>query len=78
MPKNSFILIEFVDGQAKFDIRTDTPDEVIVALLGLEGYLAQTTGLGATEIRELMDDEKDHVVVTPKAPIEDVTDVEIE
>ena len=76
--QNAFILIEFVDDQVKFDIRTDNNDQIITALLGLEGYLASQTGLDAEDIRQILDETKEQVVVKPKEPMDDIVDVEVE
>ena len=55
------IEITFSDNEeAEFLINVDMDAHIMVAIMGLEGYLGRQTGLGATEIRELIDDEKKH------------------
>jgi len=54
------------DGEVEFDIKTENDGQLLVAMLGLEGYFARQTGLGSTEIREIMDDEKPNMKVRAK------------
>lgn len=70
-----FIVVNFEGGQAKFDIRVKDPAQVFTAMLGLEGWLATQLGLEAKDIREVLDEIKNDVVVKPKTDegIEDAT-----
>lgn len=72
------IVISFDDrGRVHFDIKTGMNSQLIVALMGLEGFLHSVTGLDATAIREMIDEEKHQVSVSVN-PAEDVIDVEEE
>jgi len=62
-------------GRVEFDIHVGMNSQLIIALMGIEGYLHSQTGLEAHEIRELIDEEKANVNVKPK-PKEDAIDVE--
>ena len=55
------------DGEVTFNINTENDGQLLVAMLGLEGYFARQTGLGSTEIREIMDDEKPNMKVRAKS-----------
>ena len=61
----SKIEITYKDGKTSFNINA-SDYELVLALLGLEGYLAAQSGLSADEIRELIDDSKEDAVVKPK------------
>ena len=65
-------------GNVSFDIKTTKVSELLIALMGIEGYINQITDLSATEIRELIDDEKMHVNVKPKEPDDDIVDVDVD
>ena len=64
--KESFILIEFKDNNTSFDVKVDNDVQLIMAIAGLEGYLAAQTGLSKTEVRELVDDAMSGATVKPK------------
>ena len=64
-------------GRVEFDIRVGMNSQLIIALMGLEGYLATQTNLDAKEIRELIDEEKANVIVKPK-PKEDAIEVDVD
>ena len=64
--KESFILIEFKDNNTSFDVNVDNDVQLIMAIAGLEGYLAAQTGLSKTEVRELVDDAMSGATVKPK------------
>jgi len=73
------IRIEFDDnGQVEFDIKASNDAQLIIAILGLEGYFGRMTGLGSTEIREILDEEKEHLVVKPNEVTSDVIEVEVD
>ena len=74
-----FIVVNFEGGQAKFDIRVKDPAQVFTAMLGLEGWLGSQLGLEAFDIREILDEIKNDVVVKPKTSdqsSDDVVDVD--
>lgn len=53
------ILVEFdEEGRATFDIYTTDDSQIMIALMGLEGYIASKTGLDKEDIRELIDEQK--------------------
>lgn len=64
---NPFILIEFDEetGQAKFDIHTTKNEQMLIGILGIEGYFARCTGLSTPEIRSILDTEKHKVEAKP-------------
>lgn len=66
--ENGHILIEFDEnGTASFDVYTKHDEQIIIGMMGLEGYIAAKTGLDKEDIRELMDNEKLKINVKPKA-----------
>ena len=72
-----FITIEFEDGKAKVGYNISEDAQLFTALLCIEGIIGRVTGLGAQEIREIIDDEKDYVVVKPYDE-DEVVDTEVE
>lgn len=61
-----FILVEFKDGKASFDIRLSNDVQMIMALTALEGYLAAQSGLATEDIREMIDEAKGGLTIRPK------------
>ena len=71
----SKVLVEFNEvGQARFTIDTQSDEQIFTALLGIEAYLADKTGLHINDIREITDDLKKEVDIKP----EEIVDVEVE
>ena len=69
------VLVEFNnEGQAKFTIDTDSDEQIFTALLGIEAYLADKTGLHINDIRDIVDDMKKEVDIKP----EEIVDVEVQ
>ena len=54
------------DGEVAFEINTENDGQLLVAMLGIEGYFARRTGLGSEEIREILDGEKPNMKVRSK------------
>lgn len=71
----SKVLVEFNNvGQARFTIDTESDEQIFTALLGIEAYLADKTGLHINDIRAITDDLKKEVDIKP----DEIVDVEIE
>jgi len=68
------VTIKFVEDRAEVEYNIDNTAQLFTALLSIEGIIGRITGLGATEIREIVDDEKQHIEV--KAKPEEVIDTE--
>ena len=60
-----YVKIEFEGDKAKVTYDVDNMAQLLTALLTLEGIIGRVSGLGSTEIREILDDEKKHVEVKP-------------
>jgi len=64
--EKAYIMVEFDDkGAATFDIYTTDDSQILIAMMGLEGYLASKTGLDKDDIRFLLDEEKGTKIVRP-------------
>lgn len=77
--KEGSIYIKFnKHGQAMFDIKTKEDAQILTAMLGLEAYFAQKTGLDHDAIREILDDSRDKVMAKPRSAElpDEVIDVE--
>ena len=63
----AYILVEFdEENRAMFDIYTTDDSQLLIGLMGIEGYLAKQTGLDCEDIRSLIDEEKKVVEVKPR------------
>ena len=74
---DKFINVNFKSNQAEVTYDISETSQLFTALLAIEGIIGRITGLGSTEIREIIDDEKNNVEVKPMTE-EDVIDAEIE
>ncbi len=76
------IVIKFDDlGRMHMDIKTGANAQMIMAIMGLEGFLKSVTGLSTKDIRQLVDEEKTDMEgrIKPKLrPADDFIDVESE
>ena len=64
------------EGVAEITYDVSNASQLFTALLAIEGIIGRVTGLGSTEIREIIDDEKDNVEVKPLE--EEVIDIGVE
>jgi tRNA A22 N-methylase len=73
---SKFINISF-DEHDKAEIKYDVGNaaQLFTSLLAIEGIIGRVTGLGSTEIREIIDDEKNNVEVKP---LQEIVEVEVE
>ena len=76
------IFIEFDEfGRMYMDIRTGANSQMIMAIMGIEGFLKSVTGLTTADIRQLVYEEKTDMEkrIKPKLkPVDDFIDVESE
>jgi len=74
------IVIEFDElGRMHMDVRTGANAQMIMAIMGIEGFLKSVTGLDTETIRQLVDEEKTDMEkrIKPKLkPVEDFIDTE--
>ena len=68
---SKYVNVSFVeDNKAEITYDVSSAAQLFTALLAIEGIIGRVTGLGSTEIREIIDEEKQNVQV--KASKEDV------
>lgn len=53
-------------GQAEFDFKNVTDEQIFTALLGIEGYIGSKSQLPVSEIRSIMDEMKQDLTVREK------------
>ncbi len=74
------IVIEFDElGRMHMDIKTGANAQMIMAIMGLEGFLKSVTGFSTELIRQLIDEEKTDIEkrIKPKLrPADDFIDAE--
>jgi len=59
-----YIKISFnKQGQAEFDFKNVTDEQIFTALLGIEGYIGAKSQLPVSEIRGIMDEMKQNLQV---------------
>ena len=62
---SDYVKIEFEDGKTKVDYNISNMAQLLSSLVVLEGITGRVTGLSTVEIREIVDDEKQHIVAKP-------------
>ncbi len=67
-------------GHVSFDINVGMNSQLIIALMGLEGFLKSNTNLSIEDVRQLIDEEKDGIEkrIKPKIKDADVIDAELD
>ncbi len=67
-------------GRVSFDINVGMNSQLIIALMGLEGFLKSNTNLSTEDVRQLIDEEKDGIEkrIKPKIKDADVIDAELD
>ena len=74
---NKFVKVNFTEeGTAEITYDIANASQLFTAMLAIEGIIGRVTGLGATEIREIIDDEKNNVEVKPLE--EEIIDAEVD
>lgn len=73
---SKFVKVDFTeDGKAEITYDVSNSAQLFTSLLAIEGIIGRVTGLGSTEIREIIDDEKSNVEVKPLE--EEIVEVEV-